>query len=234
MKQTPIYGLPYIEGQDLVSDAPKQFHEVAEGTEKVLREIDARATPEGATPVTATNLATLATLTGVNGQSGIVTAGGLHENGLYYNLNGEWYPIEARQKRVWGARFRRTDNSLGLNNDTTNMAFGSVTGSTDLKVGNDGKGGFVTLPAGRWLMGFFMQFTGMSDGAWVGLGLNLTGGATGILPTAAEYSTSGGGFQGISLVTVIESDGTGRVQVAFSSTSAGSLRVPGQINAMEL
>lgn len=31
MKTTPIYGLPYIEADDLVSSAPAQFKTMAEG-----------------------------------------------------------------------------------------------------------------------------------------------------------------------------------------------------------
>ena len=46
MKTTSVYGIPYIEADDLVSSAPTQFRQTAEGVEKVLREIDARATPE--------------------------------------------------------------------------------------------------------------------------------------------------------------------------------------------
>lgn len=45
MKTTSVYGIPYIEADDLVSSAPTQFRQTAEGVEKVLREIDARATP---------------------------------------------------------------------------------------------------------------------------------------------------------------------------------------------
>lgn len=40
MKTTPIYGLPYIEADDLVSSAPTQFKNMAEGFETALNEVD--------------------------------------------------------------------------------------------------------------------------------------------------------------------------------------------------
>ena len=39
MKTTPIYGLPYIEADDLVSSAPAQFKTMAEGIETALTEL---------------------------------------------------------------------------------------------------------------------------------------------------------------------------------------------------
>ena len=74
MKTTPIYGIPYIEADDLVSAAPDQFQATAEGVEKALIEVDARATPEGVRPVIATTKTALSSLTGITGQTGYVTA----------------------------------------------------------------------------------------------------------------------------------------------------------------
>ena len=47
MKTTDIYGLPYIEADDLVSAAPAQFKTMAEGIETALVEVDSRNTPAG-------------------------------------------------------------------------------------------------------------------------------------------------------------------------------------------
>ena len=60
MKTTPIYGLPYIEADDLVSSAPTQFKNMAEGFENALNEVDNRNTPAGVKPAIATTLETLA------------------------------------------------------------------------------------------------------------------------------------------------------------------------------
>lgn len=74
MKTTDIYGLPYIEADDLVSAAPAQFKTMAEGIETALVEVDSRNTPAGVKPVIATTLEALAAQTGVTGQTGYVTA----------------------------------------------------------------------------------------------------------------------------------------------------------------
>ena len=70
MKTTDIYGLPYIEADDLVSAAPAQFKTMAEGIETALAEVDSRNTPAGVKPVIATTLEALAAQTGVTGQTG--------------------------------------------------------------------------------------------------------------------------------------------------------------------
>lgn len=68
--------------------------------------------PEGVSPVTATTLETLESLEGVNGQSGVVTGDTMQRNGLYYRLGDAWHPVEIRQKRTWGCRFKRSANDL--------------------------------------------------------------------------------------------------------------------------
>lgn len=177
MKTTSVYGIPYIEADDLVSSAPTQFRQTAEGVEKVLREIDARATPEGVSPVTATTLETLESLEGVNGQSGVVTGDTMQRNGLYYRLGDAWHPVEIRQKRTWGCRFKRSANDLILNNGDTYMMFSNVTGSADIKTTANSKGAYAILPAGRWLVKEYMQFSGIADMTWLSIGVATVGGA---------------------------------------------------------
>lgn len=58
---TPIYGLSYPEGTDLVSSAPDSFKAMADTFETALDTVDRRSTPAGATPVIATTLETLKT-----------------------------------------------------------------------------------------------------------------------------------------------------------------------------
>lgn len=234
MKTTSVYGIPYIEADDLVSSAPTQFRQTAEGVEKVLREIDARATPEGVSPVTATTLETLESLEGVNGQSGVVTGDTMQRNGLYYRLGDAWHPVEIRQKRTWGCRFKRSANDLILNNGDTYMMFSNVTGSADIKTTSNSKGAYAILPAGRWLVKEYMQFSGIADMTWLSIGVATVGGASSLLTSAAESSTSGNAFSAIECVTVIESDGTGGIQVSFHSNNSGIMRVAGYLNVVEL
>lgn len=93
MKTTPIYGLPYIEADDLVSSAPTQFKNMAEGFETALNEVDNRNTPAGVKPVIATTLEALAAQTGVTGQTGYVTADTTTaNNGPYYYNGTAWLP----------------------------------------------------------------------------------------------------------------------------------------------
>lgn len=86
---TPIYGLSYPEGSDLVSTAPDSFKAMADTFETALDTVDRRSTPEGATPVIATTLETLASITGVTGQPGFVT-GGNDDNGPYVWDGTQW------------------------------------------------------------------------------------------------------------------------------------------------
>lgn len=93
MKTTDIYGLPYIEADDLVSAAPAQFKTMAEGIETALVEVDSRNTPAGVKPVIATTLEALAAQTGVTGQTGYVTADTTTANNGPYFWNGSaWIP----------------------------------------------------------------------------------------------------------------------------------------------
>ncbi|MBF9696913.1 hypothetical protein IHQ76_08920 [Bifidobacterium dentium] len=99
---TPIYGLAYPEGTDLVSTAPDSFKSMAETVESALHTVDQRATPEGATPVIATTLAALQDETATIGQTGFVTADG--DNTGPYIWDGDswrhayWYTTPDKEK----------------------------------------------------------------------------------------------------------------------------------------
>lgn len=86
---TPIYGLTYPEGSDLVSTAPDSFKSMAETFEQALDQVDRRTTPEGVKPVIATTLEALLQITGVTGQTGYVT-GGNDDNGPYVWDGTQW------------------------------------------------------------------------------------------------------------------------------------------------
>lgn len=86
---TPIYGLTYPEGSDLVSTAPDSFKSMAETFEQALDQVDRRDTPEGVKPVIATTLEALRQITGVTGQTGYVT-GVNDDNGPYVWDGTQW------------------------------------------------------------------------------------------------------------------------------------------------
>ena len=86
---TPIYGLAYPEGSDLVSTAPDSFKSMADTFEKALDQVDRRTTPEGVKPAVATTLEALRQITGVTGQTGYVT-GGNDDNGPYVWDGTQW------------------------------------------------------------------------------------------------------------------------------------------------
>lgn len=86
---TPIYGLTYPEGSDLVSTAPDSFKSMAETFEQALDQVDRRTTPEGVKPAVATTLEALRQITGVTGQTGYVT-GGNDDNGPYVWDGAQW------------------------------------------------------------------------------------------------------------------------------------------------
>jgi hypothetical protein len=89
MKTTPIYGISYIEGGDLVSNAAAGFKKAAETTEAALKLVDQRSTVEGVKPVIAGTLASLATRRGTTGQTGYVTSDG-NNNGPYCWNGSAW------------------------------------------------------------------------------------------------------------------------------------------------
>lgn len=89
MKTTPIYGISYIEGSDLVSNAAAGFKKAAETTEAALKLVDQRSTVEGVKPVIAGTLASLATRRGATGQTGYVTSDG-NNNGPYCWNGSAW------------------------------------------------------------------------------------------------------------------------------------------------
>lgn len=89
MKTTPTYGISYIEGSDLVSNAAAGFKRAAETTEAALKLVDQRSTIEGVNPAIAATLATLATMRGATGQTGYVTSDG-NNNGPYCWNGSAW------------------------------------------------------------------------------------------------------------------------------------------------
>lgn len=89
MKTTPIYGISYIEGGDLVSNAAAGFKKAAETTEAALKLVDQRSTVEGVKPAIAGTLASLATRRGATGQTGYVTSDG-NNNGPYCWNGSAW------------------------------------------------------------------------------------------------------------------------------------------------
>lgn len=99
---TPIYGLSYPEGSDLVSSAAGSFKAMADTFETALDTVDRRSTPAGATPVIATTLESLKAQTATVGQTGFVTSDG--DNTGPYIWDGtswhhaHWYTADDKAK----------------------------------------------------------------------------------------------------------------------------------------
>lgn len=156
---TPIYGLSYPEGSDLVSTAPDSFKSMAETFEQALDQVDRRDTPEGVKPAIATTLEALRQITGVTGQTGYVT-GDNDDNGPYVwdgtqwvntrnadqPWNGTWRlnsEIYTGRKWVDGRRIYmqvREYKNLA-NNSRTSTGISNMYSLLDYRVITQGKGG---------------------------------------------------------------------------------------------
>lgn len=88
--RTPIYGIEYPVGADLVKDLPSQLQAAAQTTEAALHQVDQRATPAGSTPVIAQTFQQLNSMGGVTGQSGYVTDDTSGRGGLYLYDGSSW------------------------------------------------------------------------------------------------------------------------------------------------
>lgn len=230
---TPRYDITYPTGSDLVSQAPAQFKTFAESVESALGDVDDRQTANAVKPVVRTTLDQLAGASAVDGQSGLVTDDDA-ANGLYYRRDGEWYPVEARAKRKWYGTFTRSDGQLQINNGNTAMTVTRQSGTSDITVRSISQGSRINLPAGRWLASCAVRYGGIADQKWVSMSLHALDGLGECLTTFAEKSTSGSGYDAISLVTCLESDGTQGFYIDFSSTSTGTMRVAGELKIIEL
>lgn len=102
---TPIYGLSYPEGSDLVSTAPDSFKSMADTFEKALDQVDRRTTPEGVKPAIATTLEALRQITGVTGQTGFVTSGNEAGWGQYVWNGVEWIRTMP-EDQAWNGTWR--------------------------------------------------------------------------------------------------------------------------------
>lgn len=129
MKTTPIYGISYIEGGDLVSNAAAGFKKAAETTEAALKLVDQRSTIQGVKPVIAGTLATLAKMRGSTGQTGYVTSDG-NNNGPYCWNGSAWVKyaqntqINSLQSQI--AAITQGDESGTVTLQTTQLGAASV------------------------------------------------------------------------------------------------------------
>lgn len=119
MKTTPTYGISYIEGSDLVSNAAAGFRKAAETTEAALKLVDQRSTVEGVKPVIAGTLARLATMRGSTGQTGYVTSDG-NNNGPYC-WNGSAWVKYAQNTQIDSLQSQIAAITQGYESDTVTI-----------------------------------------------------------------------------------------------------------------
>ena len=231
---TPIFGLAYPEGSDLVSTAPDSFKSMATTFEKALDEVDKRSSPEGVKPVVATDLETLVKTNGVQGQSGIVTDAGTAQ-GLYYRLSDQWIPLAPRAKRQWSGTFTRSDGKLLINTGETLMIATKTDGTNDITIQSIGGGSLIKLPAGRWLASALIQFSGVTN-AWLSLYFNTKGGTKALTVNSTEIAHNGNNYNSIGLTTLFDSPGgdSDGIQIALNSTQSGTMRVKAILKIAEL
>lgn len=232
---TPRYDLTYPTGTDQVNDTPTIYKNMADSIENALATVDDRQTGEAVKPVVRTTLDQLVEASAVDGQSGLVTGAGTAQ-GLYYRLGDQWIPLAPRAKRRWYGNFTRSDGQLQINpSGDTGLTITKKSGSDDITVSNNAKGSYLRLPAGLWLVKAQLQFTGIHDQTWVRMVMTTINGASGLMPSFSEKSTSGNAYDGISVFNVVASDGEGgAVQPILGSNAAGTMRLPGEIGVIEL
>lgn len=155
---TPIYGLSYPEGSDLVSTASASFKSMADTFEKALDQVDRRTTPEGVKPAVATTLEALRQITGVIGQTGFVT-GGNDDNGPYVWDGAQWVKTRTADmpwNGTWGLNSRiytgrkwvdgrricmQVREYKNLTNNSRTLPGFSIYSLLDYRVITQGKGG---------------------------------------------------------------------------------------------
>lgn len=176
----------------------------------------------------ARDLAQLNTIDAVDGQEAVTIA----DNAHYAMNNGEW---ELDVPRYVKTNFRRSDNSLNLNNNSNTYMNQTIVGNTlGASIRQTGNGQAITLKRGLYLLIARTQIQTVTVNQWVTIGIN-TSGVNVIGPGSAEGSTSGSGFSGIQMTSALlvnSDDAYVSVNVTVSGNS--SMRTPGEMLIVEL
>lgn len=176
----------------------------------------------------ARDLNQLNTIDAVDGQEAVTIA----DNAHYVRNDNTWGLNVPRYVKT---NFRRTDNSLNLNNNASTLMNQTIVGNTlGASIRQTEKGQAITLKRGLYLLIARIQIQTVSANQWMNISLD-TSGINLIGPNNAEGSTSGSGFSGVQLTSALlvnSSDAYVSVNVTVSGNS--SMRTPGEMLIVEL
>lgn len=176
----------------------------------------------------ARDLTQLNTIDAVDGQEAVTIA----DNAHYVRNDGTWGLNVPRYVKT---NFRRTDNSLNLNNNTNTYMNQTIVGNTlGATIRQTGNGHAITLKRGLYLCVARVQIQTASGNQWISIGIN-TSGINVIGPGNAEGSTSNPGYSGVQMTSALLVDSDDAyvfVNVLVSGNS--SMRTPGEMLIVEL
>lgn len=176
----------------------------------------------------ARDLTQLNTIDAVDGQEAVTMADNVH-----YVRNDDTWGLNV--SRYVKTNFRRTDNSLNLNNNGNTYMNQTIVGNTlGATIRQTGSGQAITLKRGLYLLIARVQIRTVTANQWVSIDLD-TSGINVIGPNNAEGSTSVSGFSGVQLTSALlvnSSDAYVSANVTVSGNS--SMRTPGEMLIVEL
>ena len=176
----------------------------------------------------ARDLEQLNTIDAMDGQEAVTMADNAH-----YVMNDDTWGLDV--PRYVKTNFRRTDNSLNLNNNASTFMNQTIVGNTlGATIRQTGSGQAITLERGLYLLIARTQIQTASANQWMSIGID-TSGINVIGPNNAEGSTSGSGFSGVQLTSALlvnSSDAYVLINVIVSGNS--SMRTPGGMLIVEL
>lgn len=176
----------------------------------------------------ARDLTQLNTIDAVDGQEAVTMADNVH-----YVRNDDTWGLNV--SRYVKTNFRRTDNSLNLNNNASTLMNQTIVGNTlGATIHQTANGQAITLKRGLYLLIARIQIQTVTVNQWMNISLN-TSGINLIGPSNAEGSTSGSGFSGVQLTSALlvnSSDAYVSISVTVSGNS--SMRTPGEMLIVEL
>ena len=176
----------------------------------------------------ARDLEQLNTIDAMDGQEAMTIADNAH-----YVRNDDTWGLNV--PRYVKTNFRRTDNSLNLNNNASTLMNQTIVGNTlGATIRQTRNGQAITLKRGLYLLIARTQIQAASANQWMSIGIDASG-INVIGPNSAEGSTSGLGFSGIQLTSALlvnSSDAYVSINVTVSGNS--SMRVPGEMLIVEL
>lgn len=177
----------------------------------------------------ARDLTQLNTIDAVDGQEAVTIA----DNAHYVMNNGEWGLNVSRYVKT---NFRRTDNSLNLNNNASTFMNQTIVGNTlGATIRQTGKGQAIALKRGLYLLIARIQIQTASANQWMTISID-TSGINVIGPSNAEGSTSSSSaYSGVQLTSaLLVNSSDAYVSTSVTMSGSASMRTPGEMSIVEL